>query len=72
MSAKTCWFYDGKPTHADVYERMFSAPFSFFDGKSWRWSCDTAKEAFEKRASGKSNYQNLPWRGLEENPNKDK
>ena len=57
-----------KPVRVGVYEMLFAEPniatFSWWDGKQWCCIDDTPAEAAQWVA--RSEYQNLPWRGLKE------
>ena len=71
MSNKlTPWFnYIVKPVRKGIYERKFhgrQSHWSRWNGKHWCLFCGT-REAAAKETM-KSMYQNLPWRGLAEQP----
>jgi len=72
----TKWF-DGRkfvPAHVGVYECKLresgAIAFQFWDGKFWGFRSISIEAAKMSRAY-KSQYQNLDWRGLSENPNDD-
>lgn len=68
----TDWFPgDIKPIRVGIYERRYSESINFskWNGEYWSfgyYSVDLANE----RGHYLSQYQNLPWRGLAEDPNK--
>jgi hypothetical protein len=75
----THWFSANKynPGTPGVYERKMSATethFSYWTGEFWCAWCYTVENAchiwLEKDQDYKSDYQNLPFRGLKHEPNK--
>jgi hypothetical protein len=71
----TDWFPpEVKPVRVGVYERKFGSSENCglckWNGKAWFWRCKTPFDASTE--SVKSGFQELPWRGLTENPEKAK
>lgn len=71
---RTPWFPGtAQPAHKGVYERAYPAGgecldtvFCMWTGKAWRvWEDDPATAA---KSKANSMFQDLPWRGLAENP----
>jgi hypothetical protein len=65
--SKTEWFPGYfKPVHVGVYERRLDrvefSTFSFWDGKTWKWSRLTPEDALNEKHP--SLIQQCDWRGL--------
>ncbi len=73
MSAVTEWFLDEKPKRVGAYQREYGVIvlFSWWNGRYFSDGYNTPAIA-QIFQSPSSRNQNLPWRGLAENPNKDK
>lgn len=68
---KLSQWHDGsvKPVHVGVYERNWDDPsvndsYSYFDGKTWKFSDSTIDAAFNGRNYVPSINQSLKWRGI--------
>ena len=71
MEAVTQWFDgDVKPVHVGPYERKYTGliRYCMWDGGRFLWPHTSAKGAASEFIG--SNAQNLPWRGLAEEPTK--
>ena len=73
MKEKLTEWFDGseKPVKRGIYQRKFSTErivFSKWNGREWLYSWGNAGGA--NQATWKSAAQDLPWRGLAEEPKK--
>lgn len=70
----TEWLDEGtKPVRKGVYQRHYLGfcgeslvMYCYFDGAEW--SVPRRTRYFARAADGRSQYQNLPWRGLADEP----